>query len=123
MGLSIQRVGAIFVAAGLLLLGKPVAAAEDVPVHFATVQTPHGTLRIAVREEGKGRPILLLHGLGTSGYTWRALIPVLAKDHRVIAIDLRGFGSSDKPHDTYYSIKDQMEVVKAFIIQQDLRDL
>ena len=51
------------------------------------------------------------------------IMPELAKNHRVIAIDLRGFGASDKPLDDRYSIQDQAEVVQAFIEQENLRDL
>ncbi len=51
-----------------------------------------------------GRPaILLIHGFGSSTYTWRHLIEPLAERHRVIAVDLLGFGFSDKP-DIEYSM-------------------
>lgn len=43
-----------------------------------------------------GSPILLVHGFGASAYHWRYNIPELAKKHRVFAIDLLGFGWSDK---------------------------
>ena len=46
---------------------------------------------------GEGPPILLVHGwLGTS-YHWRRLAPLLAAHHTVIAVDVRGYGESDKP--------------------------
>ncbi|MBI4723628.1 MAG: alpha/beta hydrolase [Rhodomicrobium sp.] len=92
-------------------------------MQFKTVRTPAGPLRLAVIEKGEGRPILLLHGFATSSYTWHAIIPELAKNHRVIAIDLRGFGASDKPIDDRYSIEDQAEAVQAFIAQENLRNL
>jgi pimeloyl-ACP methyl ester carboxylesterase len=98
-------------------------ANHDSEVQLKTVKTPAGPLRLAVMEKGRGRPILLLHGFATSSYTWHAIMPELAKAHRVIAIDLRGFGASDKPLDDHYSIEDQAGVVQAFIEQEDLRDL
>ncbi len=101
----------------------PFIANHDSEVQLRTVKTPAGTLRLAVAEEGQGRPILLLHGFATSSYTWHAIAPELAKNHRVIAIDLRGFGASDKPIDDHYSIFDQAEAVEAFIEQENLRDL
>jgi pimeloyl-ACP methyl ester carboxylesterase len=101
----------------------PFVANHDAEVQLRTVKTAAGTLRLAVIEEGQGRPILLLHGFATSSYTWHAIVPKLAKNHRVIAIDLRGFGASDKPIDDHYSILDQAEAVEAFIEQEDLRDL
>ncbi len=101
----------------------PFMANHDSEVQFRTVRTPSGPLRVAVIERGRGRPILLLHGFATSSYTWHAIMPELSKNHRVIAIDLRGFGASDKPLDDRYSIQDQAEAVQAFIEQENLRDL
>jgi len=49
-------------------------------------------------EEGKKKPpLLLIHGFGASIYHWRYNIPALARDYHVYAIDLLGFGLSDKP--------------------------
>lgn len=48
-----------------------------------------------VAEAGEGDPVLLLHGWPQHWYCWRLVIPKLAESHRVIAIDLRGFGWSD----------------------------
>ena len=56
-------------------------------------------LRIHYLEAGEGDPILLLHGFPTSSHLWRNVMPELAKTHRVIAIDLPGYGLSDKPLD------------------------
>ncbi len=48
-------------------------------------------------EIGKGPPVLLIHGLGGSWQNWLANIPHLAEKHRVIAVDLPGFGASRLP--------------------------
>ncbi len=101
----------------------PFVANHESEVQFRTVKTPAGPLRLAVIEKGQGRPILLLHGFATSSYTWHRVIPELAKSYRVIALDLRGFGASDKPIDDHYSIEDQAGAVEAFIEQENLRDL
>ena len=45
----------------------------------------------------KKPPLLLIHGFGASIYHWRYNIPILARDYHVYAIDLLGFGLSDKP--------------------------
>ncbi len=45
-----------------------------------------------VQETGHGPTVLLLHGAGSSTHTWRDLIPLLARDHRVIALDMPGQG-------------------------------
>ncbi|HEY0516290.1 MAG TPA: alpha/beta fold hydrolase, partial [Solirubrobacteraceae bacterium] len=49
------------------------------------VRLPQGTIRY--RESGAGAPILLVHGLLMNGDLWRDVIPLLAKDFRVIAPD------------------------------------
>ncbi|WNW11487.1 alpha/beta hydrolase [Pseudomonas sp. DTU_2021_1001937_2_SI_NGA_ILE_001] len=63
---------------------------------------------------GQGAPILLLHGLGSSGQDWEYQIPALAARHRVITLDLRGHGRSDKPRERY-SIKGFAADVEALI--------
>lgn len=45
----------------------------------------------------QGPPLVLVHGFGASAYHYRYNIPVLAQTHKVYAIDLLGFGFSDKP--------------------------
>ncbi|MFF5518333.1 alpha/beta fold hydrolase [Streptomyces coeruleorubidus] len=63
-------------------------------------RTVHGYRR-AFRMAGKGRAILLIHGIGDSSDTWRDVMPGLARSYRVIAPDLLGHGASDKPRADY----------------------
>jgi haloalkane dehalogenase len=56
-----------------------------------------GDLTLAYRELGEGPPVLLLHGWPTSSALWRDVMPSLARTNRVLALDLPGFGGSDKP--------------------------
>ena len=51
-------------------------------------------------DAGEGDPILLLHGFPTSSHLYRNILPTLAKTHRAIALDLPGYGLSDKPLDS-----------------------
>ena len=53
--------------------------------------------RIVYYEAGHGRPLILLANLGWDANAWAQNLPALAKDHRVIALDLLGMGGSDKP--------------------------
>ena len=46
---------------------------------------------------GSGPPCLLVHGFGASSGHWRKNVPLLAQAHKVFALDLLGFGRSDKP--------------------------
>ena len=50
---------------------------------------------------GDGPPLLLVHGWPENWYAWRHVMPALARDFEVIAIDQRGIGLSDKPRDGY----------------------
>jgi pimeloyl-ACP methyl ester carboxylesterase len=63
-------------------------------------------VKISYLEEGRGEPVVLLHGFSVSSAMWAKipgaeipLLPALAKEYRVIAPDFRGHGQSDKPHD------------------------
>jgi pimeloyl-ACP methyl ester carboxylesterase len=77
---------------------RPVAALDAAPrVEYLTV---HGYRRAFVRA-GNGPALLLVHGIGDSCDTWNDLVPVLARDHTVIAPDLLGHGRSDKPRADY----------------------
>ncbi len=60
----------------------------------------HGYRR-AFRIAGQGPPLLLIHGIGDSSRTWQEVIPLLAREHTVIAPDLLGHGYSDKPRADY----------------------
>jgi pimeloyl-ACP methyl ester carboxylesterase len=72
----------------------------DVPgVHHRLVDV--GGLRLHVAEAGRGQPVVLLHGWPQHWYTWRHLIPELARKYHVYCPDLRGFGWSDAPAGGY----------------------
>lgn len=91
------------------------------PVRYQPVGAGDDAVKLAVHEAGRGRPLILIHGLGASSYTWRKVIPELAKSRRVIAIDLKGFGQSDKPLDERYSIFDQARLIGDYITRHKLR--
>jgi len=65
--------------------------------------------------EGKGEPVLLVHGITTYSFIWRNIIPLLSKDYDVTAVDLLGCGDSDKPLDVSYAIKDHAERLYEFV--------
>lgn len=60
-----------------------------------------GPVRVHYREWGEGPPLLLVHGLMTTSYSWRYVLAELGRAHRVIAPDLPGSGRSDKPEGPY----------------------
>lgn len=68
---------------------------------------PQGTYRSAagarVRyvDRGKGPSVVMLHGFASSLETWDQVLPEVARNHRVIALDLKGFGWTDRPPGDY----------------------
>ena len=57
-------------------------------------------IHIHVVEQGDGPAVLLCRGIPESWYSWRHQIPVLADEgFRAIAVDMRGYGRTDRPHE------------------------
>jgi len=73
-------------------------------------------------EEGNGEPILFLHGIPTSSYLWRNIIPYLSDLGHCIAPDLIGLGKSDKP-EINYNIDDHIAYIEAFIDKLNLNNI
>jgi len=73
-------------------------------------------VRICYVDQGSGPPVVLIHGFSgslESGWVETGVLPNLATDYRVIALDCRGFGQSDKPHDPKsYGIEMSQDVVR-----------
>lgn len=80
-------------------------------------QTQVEGLAIHYREAGSGPPVLLLHGWPTSSALWRNVMPPMAAHNRVVAIDLPGFGRSDKPLDASYSFRFFDRILDGFLEQ------
>jgi len=66
-------------------------------------------------EAGDGAPLLLVHGLMTSAYSFRYVASALAKRYRVFVVDLPGAGQSDAPEGLSQSPQQLAEVLAAFI--------
>lgn len=105
-------------AACLATLWGGASAGSGYRIALAVPGRP--TTALYVEETGEGAPLILLHGLGGSLFTWRHVVAALSRDHRVIALDLKGFGQSDKPFDDHYSAADQAALVSAFIRKRGL---
>lgn len=77
----------------------------------------HGR-RVAYRRQGSGPAVLLVHGIAGNASTWEAVVPLLAADHDVIALDLPGHGASDPPIGDYSTgayacvLRDLLEVLE-----------
>jgi pimeloyl-ACP methyl ester carboxylesterase len=68
---------------------------------FSSRYIDAGGLRQHAVIGGDGPPLLLVHGWPETWYAWRLLMPPLAREFTVIAVDQRGIGLSDKPHEGY----------------------
>jgi pimeloyl-ACP methyl ester carboxylesterase len=89
----------------------------------------HGD-RVAYRDAGDGaEALLLIHGMAGSSETWRAVIPQLSKNYRVVAPDLLGHGQSAKPRGDYSlgafavwlrDLLDELGISRATIVGQSL---
>ncbi len=69
--------------------------------HFADARGDAGTIRWHYVEAGEGEPVVFLHGLPDSWYMWHRQMDDLSRDHRVISIDLKGYGQSQKTPGDY----------------------
>jgi pimeloyl-ACP methyl ester carboxylesterase len=82
-----------------------VSGAPNLPEGFTDTFTSRyidtGELRLHAVMGGEGPPLLLVHGWPETWYAWRLLMPALARDFEVIAVDQRGIGLSDKPAGGY----------------------
>lgn len=93
------------VALALLVHASPPAA-RPWSTHTYLWRSPHagGEYRIRYATAGCGPPVVLCHGFGGSIGYWRELVPALANAGlKVYALDLLGFGDSEKPVDAEYS--------------------
>jgi pimeloyl-ACP methyl ester carboxylesterase len=66
-------------------------------IREVSVESSLGRTPVSYVDQGEGPPILLVHGLGGSWRNWLENIPFLADSHRVVALDLPGFGLSPMP--------------------------
>lgn len=80
-------------------------------------------VKIAYYEQGKGRPVLMLHGIASFSYTWRLLISKMPGKFRFIMVDLKGLGNSEKVTDNKLSPFDQSSIVADFIEHFKLKNI
>jgi pimeloyl-ACP methyl ester carboxylesterase len=126
---TLRAIGCAMAAATLIGLGHGTFPALGLPApepseNRVMLAVPgQSPVTLYYEEVGAGPPLLLLHGLGESTFTWHDILPALAARNRVIALDLKGFGRSDKPDDGAYSADDQAELVARFIIERGLTGL
>ena len=119
MKLSLLFAGA---GAAALLAGCAPTFYDGIPpggprdAYYADV----GGARIRFVDEGEGPPIVLVHGFASALDTWRGVSKELVKKHRVIALDLKGFGWSSRPEGDY-SPAAEAQIVLALMDQRNVK--
>jgi len=76
-------------------------------------------VKIHYQEKGTGTPLVLIHGYTSSTYSWKDVFDPLSKSFHVIAVDLKGFGLSEKP-DGDYTRRAQATLVAHLLAQLNI---
>ena len=119
-----MKLGLVTLAAlgALALAGCAPSFSEGVPpggpkdATYADV----GGARLRFLDEGEGPPVVLIHGFASALDTWRGVMKELRKHHRVLAMDLKGFGWSSRPSGDY-SPQAEAQLVLALMEQRNIR--
>jgi pimeloyl-ACP methyl ester carboxylesterase len=106
----------------LLLMSCSAAVQAPAPALEESFYNHEG-VKIRFREMGRGRPVVFLHGFGASLDTWRYITDSLKVDHRLVLLDLKGHGFSDRPPDEKYSLKDHADIVLGLVRHLGLKDV
>jgi pimeloyl-ACP methyl ester carboxylesterase len=112
--------------------GPPSSAEPEGRIEPDLLRVPVGPGAIHVERYGHGgTAVVLLHGFGTDSFLWRAIAPeIAAAQYTAIALDLLGYGQSDRPLDTEFGIAAQadyldraltaLRVTRAVVVGVDL---
>ncbi|MFI5110100.1 MAG: alpha/beta fold hydrolase [Terriglobales bacterium] len=108
-----------------LVLWRPASALEAIAtaaLRLRGIESRYvqlGPYRIHYFEGGAGEPLVLVHGLGGRALDFAPIMPALARDHRVFALDLLGYDGSDRP-DVDYSVTLETGILRQFLDSQRL---
>jgi pimeloyl-ACP methyl ester carboxylesterase len=103
------------ILAGCMSFHKGALPDEPKTATFAAVDGA----RIHYVDVGQGPAVVLIHGFAASLETWAGIIPQLSKNHRVLALDLKGFGWTDRPEGDY-SPPTQARIVLGLMSQRGI---
>jgi pimeloyl-ACP methyl ester carboxylesterase len=78
--------------------------------------------RIFYRLAGSGEPLLLIHGFPTASWDYARLWAPLLPTFQLVALDLIGFGFSDKPRDFPYSVAAQADLIEALLFRLGIKE-
>src|SRR5712671_4713083 len=120
-------------ALGSLAISLSAAAqVQPFPADFRTQKIQTNGIVLHVRVGGHGPAVVLLHGYGETGDMWAPLAAELARDHTVVAPDLRGMGLSSRPEGGYdkktqghdvAGVLDALKIAKADLVTHDIGNM
>jgi pimeloyl-ACP methyl ester carboxylesterase len=118
-------VAAVLLAVNTIVIDNQTREAEVTVDGGRILSLPGGELQVTDTGEpaggaAQGPPIVLLHCFACSLRWWDSMVPLLARDHRVIRIDLLGHGGSAKPQ-AGYAIPEQGSLVAAALGRLDVQ--
>lgn len=119
-------IGVVVAIVALLVVNTLVTDAETKSAEVTEpdgrlISLPAGDLEVVERGPRDGSPIVLVHCFTCAINWWDGMIPLLARDHRVIATDLLGHGGSEKPA-SGYSIENQADLIAQVLNRLGVRD-
>lgn len=113
---------------GVGFLAATSGMTDPARLRFDTVRTKKAA--VSILRAGTGEPVICVHGLGGTKASFLPTVAALADRHRVIAVDLPGFGESDKPiaaaYDARYfarsvtGVMDALEIDSAHVVGNSL---
>lgn len=119
--LGVVAVLAVLVGINVFVTDGETKSAEVTMPDGRLLSLPAGEVQVVEAGPRAGSPIVLVHCFTCSINWWDGMIPLLARGHRVVAMDLRGHGGSEKPTEGY-SIPAQAELLAAALGRLGVRD-
>jgi len=118
-------IGVVAALVVLILLNALILDRETKPAGVTEpggkiVSVSGGELEVVEKGPRSGSPIVLIHCFTCAINYWDGMIPLLAREHRVIAVDLLGHGGSEKPG-SGYSVPNQANVIAEVLAKLDVR--
>lgn len=111
----------VLIGVNALVTDAETKSAEVTEVGGRIVKLPGGEVEVVERGPRRADPIVLVHCFTCAIDWWDGMIPRLAEDHRVVAIDLLGHGGSEKPT-SGYEIENQADLVAGVLGRLGVED-
>ncbi len=111
----------VLLAINAIVVGGETKAARVTVAGGRILSLPGGEMQVLASGPRRAPPIVLIHCYTCAIDWWDRMIPLLDREHRVIAVDLRGFGGSEKPL-SGYSMPDQADFVAQALARLRVRE-